>query len=137
LPELRERQIQGIRLQVLALGNFKSGTQHFRLLTLLTEYDWLHQWFGSIPYAYELFIQLGVIGIIWLIIFWVQNLVIRPKGKKRNMNLQFLLILTILIILIYNEMFRDAFTGIVFFYILSSSWIEVRENESEVTVAST
>jgi hypothetical protein len=133
LPEL-EMQNPGHTITGFGVGQFKGNTT-LQASNFATEYDWFIN--GSVPYIFHVFIQLGVIGIIWLIIFWVQNLVIRPKGKKRNMNLQFLLILTILIILIYNEMFRDAFTGIVFFYILSSSWIEVRENESEVTVAST
>jgi hypothetical protein len=126
LPEL-ESANPGHTITGFGVGHFKSGTT-LQSSNFADEYDWLL--FGSIPYAYELFIQLGVIGILWFIIFWFINLGIHPKEIKRNMNLQLFLLLTILIILGYIDCLRNAFLGIILMYFVSSSWIKDDNNET-------
>jgi hypothetical protein len=124
LPEL-EMQNPGHTVTGFGVGQFKGNTT-LKASNFATEYDWLLN--GSVPYIFHLFIQLGFIGVIWFIGFWVQNLVIIPKNKNRNMNLQFFLILTIIIILIYNDCLRNAVVGTVFLFILCGSWIENAEH---------
>jgi hypothetical protein len=130
LPELDDEN-PGHVITGFGLGHFK-GNNTIKNSKFATEYDWLLM--GSIPYLFHLIIQLGVVGIIWFILFWIVNVAFVPHGCKRNTGLQLFLILTMLLILFYNDVFRNSFFGILFFFLIQISWNKKDENKEECTL---
>jgi hypothetical protein len=118
LPELDEEN-PGHVITGFGLGHFK-GKHEIKPSKFSIEYDWLLH--GTIPYSFHLIIQLGVVGIVWFIFFWIVYLGVIPTNYKRNRNLQLFLFFVIISLLIYFESFRYSFFGLLFFFFLQSSW---------------
>lgn len=104
------------------VGQFKGGNNMERS-ALADEYDWL--FFGTMPYALHVYIQLGVLGLLWMVFnFWVM-FTEHPVGLgRRNKLIQFYLVLNVLIVLVYNEAFRGPEFSFFFASILATSWLK-------------
>lgn len=104
------------------VGQFKGGS-HMERSSLADEYDWL--FFGTMPYALHVYIQLGVLGLLWMVFnFWVM-FTEHPAGYgRRNKNLQLFFVLVVLIVLVYNEAFRGPEFSFFFASILATSWLK-------------
>lgn len=103
------------------VGTFKGGT-FMENSAIFKEYEWL--FVGAIPYLFHLIVQLGVIGLIWFVFFWIVKLGVIRVDKFRNLNLQLFIILTILLILFYNDSFRNSFFCFILMFLLEMSWID-------------
>ena len=121
LPILDEEN-PGHILTGFGVGQFKGGTS-MEVSEFAEEYDWLLM--GSIPYVFHLYIQLGVLGVVWFLAF-VVNLFMAPitDGRRwtRNWNICLFALIVITILLIYIDILRKVEFCMIFFAIVCFSW---------------
>ncbi len=96
------------------LGQFKGGTK-IDPPKFAIQYEWLLA--GSIPMAFFIMIQLGIIGLVWFLIFVFWNLNFRKRTFEFAMQLKLFLSAIIGIVLFYNDSFNSLPLCMVFFYI--------------------
>ena len=85
------------------------------------EYDWLMK--GTSPQIMSTFLQLGIVGAIWYIIFFSCLLFIKPAlYPHRNYNMQLYFILAFVILLIYADFWQNPNFCYVMFLFLFLSW---------------
>lgn len=85
------------------LGHFKGGTT-LQQTAFSDQYQWLLV--GSVPYFFFVFIQLGIIGLVCQIFFWIRAFEF-DRNYDHNLNIQFFVFIIYLIILFYNDSFRN------------------------------
>lgn len=118
LPELLETP--GDWVIGHGIGHFKGGTiapesEFFR------ENEWVLT--GSVPYSFHMLVQLGIVGIIWMIVFFVIYIGFAPKkNMMRNHNLQLYVLGLILLLQLYQDTLRNAHLCLILFYIILMSW---------------
>ena len=96
------------------LGQFKGGTK-IDPPKFAIQYEWLLA--GSIPMAFFIMIQLGIIGLVWFLIFVFWNLNFGKRTFEFAMQLKLFLSAIIGIVLFYNDSFNSLPLCMVFFYI--------------------
>lgn len=126
MPELSEEN-PGHELTGFGVGIFKGGT-FVDNTDFYNKYEWLLV--GSIPYLFHLLIQLGIVGLVYFIVFWVGCLVIRKKDKVRVKNLQLYIISVVTLILFYNDSLRNILLGLILIYISMLSWTDNDTNKT-------
>lgn len=97
------------------LGQFKGGTT-IELTPFATSYEWLLS--GSRPMLFFLFIQVGLIGTILFLSFWIKLISMWSKKNNLNYSINIILFCTASFILIqmYNDSLRSLFfCGIIMF----------------------
>ncbi|MGL5318809.1 MAG: hypothetical protein ACRC9Q_08990 [Bacteroidales bacterium] len=94
------------------LGHFKGGTT-LQQTSFSDQYQWLL--FGSVPYIFFVFIQLGIIGLGWQIFFWIRAFEYDRKNDH-NLNIQFFVFVIYLLVLFYNDSFRSFLQVFLMFY---------------------
>lgn len=93
------------------LGQFKGGRE-LALTGFAREYQWLLQ--GSRPLSFFIVIQLGLMGIIWMLVDFVY--VFRFKGRKPlGTNIKIFLWVIFLLSMLYNDSFRFFFYSFIIF----------------------
>lgn len=103
------------------IGQFKGGSQ-MAVSQFAKQYDWLLM--GSVPYLFHIFIQLGLMGIVMLQVYWVLLALQRPAWSgARDISLQLMLLAVVLLIYIYNDMLRNLAFCMVFFTLFAASWL--------------
>ena len=121
--------------QMFTYGN---GIGHFKGGTMVSESEFFteNKWIliGSLPYVFEIIIQLGLPGLILSIIYIFSIVILQPSpGATRRLNLQLFLILLFVLTFFYNDSFRNAFFTIILFFCTFRSWERPRpDNESHV-----
>ena len=99
------------------------------------EYDWLLR--GTNPQVMATALQLGIIGSIWFVLFFIYLLLIKPPlYPKRNLNIQAYYILAFFIILIYADFWAYPNFCYVLFSFLFLSWekdVEEKQPPSKIT----
>ena len=95
-------------------GSFIDNSQFFK------KYEWVL--IGTIPYAYHVYIQLGVIGLLLMFWFFFNLLSAPGQGFKRNYNVHSYILLVYLLLLLYNESIRDGLQCLIFTYLALASW---------------
>ena len=123
------------------VGHFKGGTK----LSHSEFYD-QYEWYllGTIPYFIHIYLQLGVIGVLWYFAFVISIFIRHPKGySNRDWNLQLFIALLISINLFYIEALRDPVFCIVLYGLMAIAWLpdqaveEKNEDQLESLVVST
>ena len=102
------------------VGHFKGGT-----LVDNSEFYRDNEWVmtGTIPYVFHLLVQLGVLGVLLEIFFFVVYLWFPPApGMRRNYNLQLYLFALVLLLQLYNDSLRNAFFTLIVFFVMLMSW---------------
>lgn len=101
------------------VGLFKGGT-----IMDTSDFYIQNEWFlmGTVPYVIHILMQLGLVGLIWIIVFWVVKIGLPRKDTKRNLNLQLYIIFLVLIIFFYNDTFRNPFMSLILLYVLENSF---------------
>lgn len=96
------------------VGQFKGG-QVVDETRFVKDNRWLLQ--GSRPWLFFVFVQLGFIGMIWFFAMIIRTVFSRrDRTKQLASRLQFYLLGTVCIILLYNDSFRVlGFCSIFFF----------------------
>lgn len=111
------------------IGHFKGGTQ-LAASQFSRTYDWLLM--GSIPYLFHIYIQLGIIGVVLLQLYWLWLAFYRPSwGHKRDLNLQLLLLAVVLLLYLYNDIFRNLIFCLFFFLLYAASWRSADPNDEQ------
>ena len=103
------------------VGHFKGGTK-LSHSELYDQYEWYL--LGTIPYFIHVYLQLGLVGILWYIAFLVSIFVRHPEGfSKRDLNMQLFLAILLGINFFYIESMRDPVFCIVLFGLLAGAWL--------------
>ena len=103
------------------VGHFKGGTK-LSHSELYDQYEWYL--IGTIPYLIHVYLQLGIVGILWYIAFLVSIFIRHPEGfSKRDLNLQLFLVILIGINFFYIESLRDPVFCIVLYGLVAGSWL--------------
>ncbi len=110
----------GHRLTGYGVGHFKGGTI-VADSDFFNDYKWLFS--GTIPYAFHVIIQVGFIGLILTLAFFLW-LILFPQlsGYKRNNNLQLYLFFSILLLYLYTDSLRNAYLAFIFAYFAIQAW---------------
>lgn len=102
-------------------GHFKGGTKMSHS-ELYEEYEWYM--IGTIPYLIHVYLQLGVVGILWFIVFLTSLLFRHPKDySKRDLNIQIFYILLVGINLFYIESMRLPIFCFVLYGLIAIAWL--------------
>jgi len=113
------------------VGHFKGGTKmdHSELFDY---YEWYM--LGTIPYLIHIYIQIGVVGLLWYFAFLVSLFVRHPKGySKRDMNLQLFLLLLIGMNFFYSDSMRDPIFCMILYGFAAAAWFPDEKKAEEVT----
>lgn len=114
------------------VGHFKGGTK----LSHSEFYD-QYEWYliGTIPYLIHIYLQLGVVGLLWFIVFFISLFIRHPKAyPKRDLNLQIFLIIFIGINLFYLESLRDPFFCTIVYGFIALSWLPDKKETQELAI---
>ena len=85
------------------------------------EYDWLLN--GTNPQILSVIFQLGIVGAIWYIVFFIAQLFIKPAiCSARNINMQAYFVLAFLIVMIYSDFWSYPNFSFILFSFLFLSW---------------
>ncbi len=89
------------------------------------EYDWLLR--GTSPHIYSTYMQLGIIGSIWMAIFLISLFFIKPKKyPKRDLSSQLFFFIAIIILLLYADLWINNNFCYIMLTFMMLSW---RKNE--------
>ena len=94
-----------------------------------------YEWYlvGTIPYFIHVYLQLGLAGILWFIVYLVSIFVRHPEGlPKRDQNLQLFLVILIIINFFYIESMRDIVFCMVLYGLCACSWLPSDSEAAEV-----
>ena len=98
------------------VGHFKGGTMIERSKFYM-ENEWLLR--GSIPYIYQMYVQIGLFAILFFAWFWRR--LFSLKKKKTELGIVVYISILTLIILFYNDFFSYGVVSLIFFYILTQA----------------
>ena len=103
------------------VGHFKGGTKMAHS-ELYDQYEWYL--IGTIPYFIHIYLQLGVVGLLWFIVFLSSLFIRHPDGfSKRDLNMQLFMVILIGINFFYIESMRDPVFCIVMYGIIAGFWL--------------
>lgn len=105
----------GFGIDIFISGNVVGENDFHR------EYDWILK--GTNPYSFTIYLQLGTIGAIWTIALFVSFFFNRTKKfKQRDLNSQIFFFITIVILLLYSDLWINANFSYIMFTFLMLSW---------------
>ena len=111
------------------VGQFKGGTV-LEPTKFAKEYSWLFQ--GTKMMIYLIALELGILGIIWYLLFWI--LYIKGnKTKQKDTPMLIYLMILVAIISIYNVAFCNLAFGIIFMYIFYNSVDHIKKEDIELS----
>lgn len=111
------------------VGHFKGGTK-LNHSEFYDQYEWYLM--GTIPYFIHIYLQLGVIGVLLFIVYFVTLFFRHPNDcSRRDMNLQLFLAVLIGIIFFYAESLRDPIFSIIVYGFIACSWLPDDTSTSE------
>lgn len=112
-------------LSGFGVGQYKGGNI-VKKTKFAKDYEWLLK--GTIMEGERWIIELGILGIIWVIVFWI-SVFKTSKFKQKNLELRILLVLSIILIQLYNNFFliQPAYIIFIFFVMTSYKNFEIQE----------
>lgn len=129
LPILLDQE-GGSALFGFGVGHFMTGSI-FGTTDFYENWDWLLV--GTSPMIFLVFVQLGILGCIWITLVWISWFVSHPLlYTKRDTNIQLLILAIIIALLLYGPLFRDWPFCYIVIAILYFSW-QKKAPESEQT----
>ncbi len=110
----------GHQLVGYGVGHFKGGTI-VPDSDFFNDYKWL--FIGTVPYAFHVIIQVGFIGLMLTLAFFIW-LILVPQDKilERDNNLQLFILFSILLLYLYTDSLRNAYMELFFLYFIAQSW---------------
>lgn len=103
------------------LGHFKGGTMMDRS-EFYDQYEWYLM--GTIPYLIHIYLQIGVVGLLWFFVYLTSLFIRHPDGcSTRDLNMQLFLAILIGINFFYIESMRDLFFCLVLYALIAMSWL--------------
>ncbi len=97
------------------LGQFK-GDHVLQRTPFAKKNQWLL--LGSKPWLFYVFVELGLVGVAWMIITLLYNLAFRRNKFIYGMNIKIFMAATFLLYFLYLEIFTDITFCLIVFYIL-------------------
>ncbi len=98
-----------------------NGSEHMQATDFAQRYQWLV--FGTNPYLLHIFLQLGIIGTLWLIAFYIGLYCIRPKlYPRRDPGTMLYSLLSVIMLLLYADLPRMLVFGMMFYTITFTMW---------------
>lgn len=113
LPEILNSATSGGMILGAGVGQFKGG-QVMASSGFASQYQWYLQ--GSSIMLFFIIVQLGVIGLIWML-YDLFSILFVPDHHSRAANLKLYMLLVASLILVYNDQFRNFYTCFILFYI--------------------
>ncbi|MCM1522825.1 MAG: hypothetical protein NC039_09270 [Muribaculaceae bacterium] len=95
------------------IGNLK-GNNYFSKSAFARKYSWLLK--GSVPMSFAWMVQLGWIGLIWLVVN-VMTVLFTPNRCALAKNLRLYLLMVFLLMMLYQDQFRLVYYCVIAFYI--------------------
>lgn len=98
------------------IGQFKGGTT-LALTPFASKYEWLLS--GSVPTLFFLLVQVGIIGALIFIFYWIRLINLYRIKRRTNYSLNLITFTTICFIIIqfYNDSLRSLFfSGIIMYF---------------------
>ncbi len=117
IPELNA-EYPGHAITGYGIGHFKGGTNIERS-TFYKENEWLLK--GSIPYSYQMYIQLGVFALLFFVWLWIKLIGLRQKDNAQELGIMAYVVILVLIILCYNDLFAYNCPTFILFYIFTQA----------------
>lgn len=109
------------------MGMNKGGTT-LAVTEFAQEYDWLVE--GTTVTVFSVFMQLGIVGSVWAIVFFCSLFFRRPpQSPVRDTNLQLFVLSLILLLLVYADFWRVSQFCFLCFAAIYLSW-NVGEEDS-------
>lgn len=103
-----------------------NGTEHMGRTPFAQRYEWLV--YGTNPYILHIFLQLGILGTLWLIAFYIGLYCIRPKlYQHRDTSTMLYSLLSLIMLLLYADLHRMLIFSLVFFIFTFTMW-ESKDN---------
>ena len=102
------------------VGHFKGGTKLDH-----TDFFYEYEWYlvGTIPYLIHIYLQLGLVGVIWFFTFWILMFVRKPDlYQERDWNLHLFIALLIALNLVYIEAMRNPVFCIPLYGLIVAGW---------------
>ena len=97
------------------------------------EYDWLMK--GTSPQIMSTALQLGIVGAIWYIVFFLCLFVIKPSlYPARNYNMQAYFILAFLILLLYADFWSYPNFCFIMFPFFFLSWRKGKDKQQQSSI---
>lgn len=123
----------GHELLGFGLGLYRHGTV-IDASDFYNEYDWLMK--GTSPQIMSTVLQLGILGSIWYIVFFISLFFIKPfPYTKRNYNMQVYFFLVIIILLLYADYWQYPNFSHIMFLFLFLSWNKEDDSEKQQSAA--
>ena len=113
VPEILSSSTGGGMLLGAGVGQFKGG-QVLSTSKFATQYQWFLQ--GSSIMFFFIVIQLGLIGLVWMM-YNLMSILFTPDNHARANNLKLYMLSVTLLILVYNDQYRLVYICMILFYI--------------------
>lgn len=125
----------GHSLMGFGLSLYKHGTI-VEASDFYNEYDWLMK--GTSPQIMSTVLQLGIVGAIWYIVFFLCLFLVKPTlYSKRNYNIQAFFLIAFLILLLYADLWSVPSFSFIMFTFFFLSWEKGNDNhQQQLEVAS-
>ncbi len=118
LPELNS-EYPGHSITGYGIGQFKGGT-FVGKTKFFEDNEWILA--GSVPYGFHLYIQFGLIGVVFMIWFIVNVFKSRVKHTYVDKGVVIYMAIVFVLILFYDSSFRVALTGTIYLYIITQNY---------------
>lgn len=126
LPLLHEQE-PGHEWLGWGVGQFKGGTV-MEISDFAYRYDWLL--YGTIPYVFHVHIQLGILGVLFVVMWFVFMFLVKPSwAAGRNINMHCYALLCVLLIMGYNDTLRNMCMCIFIFAMLAAGWQPAEDDD--------
>lgn len=106
-----------------------NGSVNMEKSKIVTEYNWF--FLGTNPYVCHIMIQLGIVGLVWAIVFYWLLYSVCPPGFRRNKNISIYSILCFIIIIAYGDLMKTLFFSVIFFLFAFLQWTPQNGEEDE------
>ena len=107
--------LMGFGIHIYSRGRFIEDSDFHK------EYEWLLQ--GTSPHIYSTYMQLGIVGSIWMIIFLCSIFYIKPKGYPyRDLSAQVYFFIAVISLLLYADMWINNNFCYIMFTFMMLSW---------------
>lgn len=105
----------GFGLSIYKHGTIVEATDFYN------EYDWLIK--GTSPQIMSSTLQLGIIGALWYVVFFICLFFIKPSVyPKRNLNMQVFFLLAVIILLFYADLWSNPNFCFIMLTFMFLSW---------------
>jgi hypothetical protein len=130
IPVLMQ-ETKGGMLWGAGLGQFKGGT-NLAVTHFARNNKWIMQ--GTRPWLFYLVIEFGFIGAIWFFFNFFSIMRMKDRPVELSKIVKYYLVMTMALILFYDDAFRSLIFCLGFFYVaLASSYKPEHENQEEIT----